>query len=952
METLLNKNRNKKSQNLNGYVDVGLESTVRILPTDEDVYKFSSEEQERREREQSNTVRLTLSFDALCSNVLFNNITEIVKKEGSNNVVVANNGQFNVANAECYCGKTTGWTHRKAIRDTQLSSERGGFEYHCGLDIFNNHTLRNKTFRSVCGLNEKSTNNVDIFNTIEDYMRDGKGRNVLIEGNSSSIYAHLYGVDDILSFESCAENKLEEQDGWVGFKNGSSIPVFYEEDGIPQEYPLLRTICNKVGGAFVDMYPSRDLYSPIPKYNQYRKRYEENWKVYLTYPYSSTTDVEFIDKETNSLKCAYIDECPPTLTNGSNLVFFYSVSKHGLSVGDTVNIYKNFETEEGKKNVKIYESAKVVRLGDGISDNNDFVFAVRFNGKKISNRIIPINRFTKKKFGEPYVSSDIMSLTAQSQEERSIATYEISDSLMYVTKTVDGNKTIYPVVNGRVNVDDTAQDVSYKKTVDGEEIEYYVRLFTLFPNWKNATVPPTEENWQEQSIQCAAMDFSTHKSILSFAKNPYGDKKGMVTYMEDIDLSFVKDNLGRPVSELFATIVKNNRGYDKWYGKNNSTGQPHPSSEDVEFSHCFGKLTAGFELSDASLVRPEFPNVRLFQNIDEYRATPLDMAPLRSGYDEHLTDDEEISPEFTINFYGDLCAFSKKQYIEESIDMSCIRFNTAQRELVSGDATFNIIVGEDMNYTIIYTDEIFDDDYGEGFNVISGRMSKGVDNQRKEGYYYVPHFPINIHEIGKLEYVLSNTSEIRMTYETRKDGTKYYHIKTYTDNYLEKGNECTLYCSHNFYKLEVCNVFSNREFSFSSITLNGVELEEQEITDLLKKGNLKNITVIQKPSVVPSYAVMADDGNFRYTWRDIIHNGSRLDCKLSPLPFTNNCFYAHSDIRLYLKRQDPFENICDLVLDDKWCLQPKVGPFALSGFKYNVKSNNEDGYNENSEPCM
>ena len=46
----------------------------------------------------------------------------------------------------------------------------------------------------------------------------------------------------------------------------------------------------------------------------------------------------------------------------------------------------------------------------------------------------------------------------------------------------DDRKTYYLVNNKYVNIDDDAQDFSFKKVVDGEEVEYYARIFSRIPN--------------------------------------------------------------------------------------------------------------------------------------------------------------------------------------------------------------------------------------------------------------------------------------------------------------------------------------------------------------------------------------------------------------------------------------------------------------------------------------
>lgn len=145
-----------------------------------------------------------------------------------------------------------------------------------------------------------------------------------------------------------------------------------------------RPIMYKNGGDFVDMYPDRSLYSFVPKFNSKRKRIEKNWDYYITYPSSSTTDGfdEFIDKSLNSIKSLYFDENTSGDNGGSQLVI-YGIIKHGLRVGDFVNIYKTyFDTVDGKrveKNEMFMYSAEVSNVVD------DYIFIVRGNSTLISD---------------------------------------------------------------------------------------------------------------------------------------------------------------------------------------------------------------------------------------------------------------------------------------------------------------------------------------------------------------------------------------------------------------------------------------------------------------------------------------------------------------------------------------------------------------------------------------
>jgi hypothetical protein len=234
-------------------------------------------------------------------------VTEIVKNEGSSGLTMLNYGFSNSEasacgedNASSYCifdsvkykpktmefwsGNTTNYTSRieslsyetplseavetlsgvdgtlksfggssgiscaNAIRDMQLSkddSKGSHFVYHCGLDIFNNHLIRSKTFKSVSkresNESTESSEEYTAFNTIADVMRDVDGNKVIekmyfpvsaqVDGNAKLIMRHLYEYDDIYTFEDALKNKLvEKYNGWFGFINYSKIKSYFNFD--------------------------------------------------------------------------------------------------------------------------------------------------------------------------------------------------------------------------------------------------------------------------------------------------------------------------------------------------------------------------------------------------------------------------------------------------------------------------------------------------------------------------------------------------------------------------------------------------------------------------------------------------------------------------------------------------------------------------------------------------
>ena len=143
---LLSSSKNKKEVNENESLSIAFSGNRKLLPEDAISYALNSYEVYLDERSKSNKFRISIDINPYCTNVLFNPFTEIVKNEGTPDVICMNysDGYTDDSNV---IGKETSftWNQYEAIRDTQLSNEACGFEYHCGIDIFNNHILRNKT---------------------------------------------------------------------------------------------------------------------------------------------------------------------------------------------------------------------------------------------------------------------------------------------------------------------------------------------------------------------------------------------------------------------------------------------------------------------------------------------------------------------------------------------------------------------------------------------------------------------------------------------------------------------------------------------------------------------------------------------------------------------------------------------------------------------------------------
>ena len=899
----------KKSSNTSNGVNVQFKGRRKLLPTNDVSEIVSQYDQYLLERESCNKIRLTCQVNPICTNVLFNPITEIVRYEGSNNVELLNylDGSTELKNTDLLyktpnilCSSNLNGNsgsekhHTNAIRDTQLSNTKNGFIYHCGLDILNNHLIRSNTFKTICRRDKDSDSNV--FNTIGDTMRDVSGNQVIetlyfpvsssIDGHKKDVEAHIYRYDDILQFDESISNRLiKKYDGWVGFYNRSKIKSYSNfENGDIMD--IERPIMYKNGGDFIEMYPDRSLYSFVPKFNKYRNRIEKNWEYCITYPSSSTTEgfESIINGDLKSLKAIYFDENSQGDNGGSQLVI-YGITKHGLKVGDFVNIYNTY-IEDGKTvNEVVAYSAEVTNVVD------DYIFILQGISSTISDTWCYLSDMTKKENDNETLYYNDVGYKNHSNK--------------YLTKS--GSDTKYYIINNKyVNLDDKAQNISYKKVVNGVECDYYVRVFEKVPNFKNASAVTSSEydiykNDSEliHEYQDKKYDFESHVSRLAFAKNIYGDDVGEIVFTDDIDISNLIDNLGRPISTLYIMFFKSNKGYKEWYGFHPQDDKQNIdiNSDNVTYSHCFGMLTCGYETSDESICNSDIDSIYTINNIGE-SSQGISISKLNKGRDDYYYD-TEIAYDVDKKFYGDICCYDGYNIVEESIQPIMHRFNTAQRES-------NNSLSKEYYQKFNYDNIIYDDyDINQNFTI----KTSVVDNvnQKKEGYYYKPFYPIEIKTFGSLNSVSPDFLKIIGIKKYDGENGIYYSISTLSYHYLSPGDKSMIYDTEQdkYYTLvTIKNNESNyKKFYFVAYDEKGTEKVDLDISDY-SKFKLFKIDNLE----VSSHASLLKDGTCRFVWRDLYNNGfSPTSAKSTEeYPFTNGAFYINKRIDIYVRRQDPY----------------------------------------------
>lgn len=841
---LLNSSKSKESVLVDNHLDIEIKQDVQFLPHSDIVGLVDAYKIYEQERDVCTNYRLIFTINNVCSNVLFNMVTEMVKDEGSDNVIrLTNKEQAKDIVAPNAINSITGITNNIAIKNTEYSNSLNGFKYHCGTDIFNNHVLRSRVFKSVNKPKPNSnTKELEVFNTIRDTLRMMNGDETKVYGlnktgniNNDGKTAHLYMFDDIRMFAETYNEELREVDGWVGFSNISKIKTF-DEYNDTTGITINKTINYENACSFIDMYPDRTLYSFLPKLNNFRNRMEYNWKYDLTYPYKSTTkDSPLIvfnntsDGEIQIDTALIITESLVTTNiNGVKVVFFNCANKHNLTKGSTIKLYygSDYNTMEYIGNL-----VTVLGVGDLSGKNDDYYF---------------------------YVSAD------------SLSNYDL------ITVVTEDETTYSDILGDNV----INYKLRFKKVDNNIESQYYFREFKKIPNFKFNEFEITDDNVNNIDTT-KRKEFNNTINKLSFAKNIYGDDIVQIIFTDDVNIKGLIDNLGRPLSEIFLTVIKNNKGWREWYEGGNV------NNENIEFSHAFGKVTSGIDLPETS-----FDNsIHGFHNV-KYLTNAISSAIINKS--DPLEDDITIEWDA---FLGDLVEFSPSTVTETILEDVCHRFNTAQRET------------NNVEYNKLIFDEFVRDDYditdGE-FEIREYSLERvnGMNiNQCPEGYYYKPHIRIPLREYSTT--ITQNTKERLFVLSCEQILPTKILVTTINGNGLSKGD--ILYLS---------NIINNKE----SDSVQGV------IDSVVRVNNGRTLSIIFKEPVtfdintsiiriendlIPSYAIDMKNGSGVFSWREFIKPDS-WNATLPEYTFTNNAKYIQQSVNFYLKRQDPHGN-CGLI---------------------------------------
>lgn len=730
---LQEKSLNRSLDNAEKSLHVDLSAKSRLLPYSSAADMLGLNDLYIQERDACENYRMIFTVNPVCTNILFNAVTEPVYKEGSYSAVtlvetkltrdtdtfkdIFQDGETGISGETMNrSGNTVDQIF--AVRDTEISHSRiGNFKYHCGYDFFNNHLLRTNEFEHAMleGDGVSIPFNVSGFNTIFDYAIDFSGNTVErvltetvkpVDTGLTKEKIRMYQLDTIKTMDTAFHDNFRGVDGWYGFYNTGYINIPNGKlNG--KDISINKVLNNEVPCGFVDLYPDRTLYSFIPNVNRYKKRLERNWDCSIVYPYKSDTDmfnrvmINFsgTSEDWETWKGENTEKIPnavrvlkPKVTYnnvGDEIIEMHSLLRHSLQPGDTVRLFyttSNYNEYTYEEIFRYPVPVRVISIGDKDGNNEDRCFCIKLY--------------------------DILSFCGIIEQDEE--TTEATDEGIEKEEKKIGLKK-----NGEV----TENELSffYRKIENGYDDRYYFRKFKKLENYEYVEITsadtedfeaitasattvikePTVINDKSPEVirfgnaffKCISHPLTYTQNKIAFGENIYGDRIAQVIFNDDICITGLKDNLGRPLSKIYFTAIKTNRGHLEWYNSGIT------SADTVEYSHCFGEVTSGLDLpmDEGSTDY----NVRKLYNVfsayteynQEYSAglsLALYDAPIGSYSGTPMPIESGITDNSFEEFYGDVVEFSKINFMEKTLEKVYHRFNTAQRECLVNDKYFDI----------------------------------------------------------------------------------------------------------------------------------------------------------------------------------------------------------------------------------------------------------------------
>ncbi len=285
------------------------------------------------------------------------------------------------------------------------------------------------------------------------------------------------------------------------------------------------------------------------------------------------------------------------------------------------------------------------------------------------------------------------------------------------TNGFDGQYTVYNIglENGDLknyyfvidtpNLGSITSTSRMRKIVDEIPVQYYFRIFKKIKT-KSSAIIETD-------------DYETYQA--GFSENFYNDPIIQFVFNEEIDVSELKDNLGRPLSEIYLSVLK------------------------TSSNNLFTNVKSGIEV----------PYIANLNNSDvlQYLLNIPVIQKIHNGINEPFISHvplETISSINTDRFYGDVVEYNQSTLLETVLSDIQHRFNTFNRQQI------NTI----QEYFSTTTD----------INQLAQQRTLDL-GPRQEGYYYKAHHQIKIRNFSNyIEQADSAIDEVPSYATLREDG--------------------------------------------------------------------------------------------------------------------------------------------------------------------------------------
>jgi len=321
------------------------------------------------------------------------------------------------------------------------------------------------------------------------------------------------------------------------------------------------------------------------------------------------------------------------------------------------------------------------------------------SGYTINDGLTPPHVDFVKKSGTTYNWGQYLSYAYDNDYDKTMQ-YYYEDGTSYTWKASDGIH--FKVLSPYNGLGKGLSLGTFKKILDinnsGESMSrYYVRRHKILTSIDDIVL--TKSGFEQNPFQNKNQFVYSSQTKNNKAKiaQKEGSQSYLISFKKDIDVSQYFDNLNRPLSKLYVTII--NKGYFGWFNKPTNLNEPYSSGLRQGFGFNINSyLSEYWSAQNFNINKTSIPTNNYTRN--QYKFY----------YNENLKIGDIVD--------GDFCEYNNFEMIERTISKLC--------------------------HKITYNADIFKISYIQGGNPAT--INQRIANP--QGYYYTPHYSITLREFS------------------------------------------------------------------------------------------------------------------------------------------------------------------------------------------------------------